>query len=931
MTETLALDALKELIEELAKQQLEAYTATLRDFQVLRGKDVNDALWGTVSFTRMEVALLDSPLFQRLRYIRQRGAAHWVYPGAVHTRFEHLLGAMDLVQSMAAAFNQAAKSSFAELTPLPYSVEETPIPIQESTVQVLRLAMMLREAAQVAFSQVSEGALSELPAFATLPKEFSEAIRHKTGIAGEDVSLAQMVGYFLAGSPAVRTLLELLLDREASALAKFKERAADNVDEWVRRVSFAIIGRRIDDRLPLVHELVTGPFDAERLDALIRDARFAGLPTLLDEQRLLQKLAVKRMPLEEMPDAILTAIFDGGAKDQTWLFGVKASAAAVLDELQLARMLATSKVYQHPKVLAVEQMLRSAIGSLVAAAGATAVLRLLFSLSDDAFVGMSANGLAQELGVEAEADEGRRMQQVVAAADLLAALRERRLWVRAFQFPEWSSALDMGRDTTLELELMRSELRHVERGPVLMAQVRDEAHRILDLLGAHGLGRFSLDSLVSARSLESTSSETEVGRAYIIRSSQKSYQFSELLSARGSWLDHYNAGQPRDHIFCPPEIADAVFVAFERVVRTLYGVKLPESSIEASKRKSKNVDDLKRKLWSHGYWNGTPYDIRPVPSRLNRADVGVQLKSFYDLRTKYLMPAGEENVRRARAVAVDTYEWLRQFDDDNHVTCAMRLLASIEMIDRDDLYQALVRFLQEHAEFKNAWVAPFGSAKDSGSVQAYFAEDVHSRGLISNLGSLEDYAANGGGRPIIFVDDIVGSGGQACDILARWFDRDDLGRDLGEKREKLPDEQAAALLSVPVAFLFVAGWRVGLDAIREICPKLHLNAKVFALFEDDELRFASDALQNEHAITPAAATAFLERCSDIGRQLVMSEPRDEPLEAEKVEQRTLGYGNRGMLLVTPFNTPTQTLTALWMDGQVDGQPWKPLFPRRKKT
>ncbi len=71
MASLLTLDPLKELVEELAKQQLEAYTATLRAFPVLRGKDVNDALWGTVSFTRMEVALLDSPLLQRLRYIRQ--------------------------------------------------------------------------------------------------------------------------------------------------------------------------------------------------------------------------------------------------------------------------------------------------------------------------------------------------------------------------------------------------------------------------------------------------------------------------------------------------------------------------------------------------------------------------------------------------------------------------------------------------------------------------------------------------------------------------------------------------------------------------------------------------------------------------------------------------------------------------------------------
>lgn len=919
MASTLTLDALNELIEELANQQLDEYTATLHDLPVPQGKDVNDALWGTVSFTPIEVALLDSPLLQRLRYIRQRGAAHWVYPGAVQTRFEHLLGAMAMLRSMAAAFNQAAKASL--------NNSEAP-PISESTVQILRLAMIFREAAQMAFSQVSEGALSDLSALATLPKAFSEALRVETDSVSEDVSLSQIVGYFLARSRAVRQLLGLLLDRKGAALDKVKERTADHVEDVVKRISFAIVGRRIDDALPLVHELVFGPFDAERIDALMRDARFAGLPTLMDEQRLLQKLDVRRMPLEEMPNAILTAISEGSAKADTWLFGIKASAAAVLNELQLARMLVTSKIYQHTKVLAVEQMLRSAIGSLIEAADAASVIGMLFSSSDDAVLGMRVDGLAQALGIHA--DEKERMQRVAAAAELLAALRERRLWVRAFQFPEWSSAFDMGRDTSQELELMRSELRHIEKGTFLMGKVRDEAHRILDLLQAGKWERLQLDSLVSARSLESTSSETEVGRAYIIPPSQKSYQFSELLSVRGSWLDHYNAGQPRDHVFSPPDIADTVYIAFERVARIDYGVRLPESSIEASKRDSKQIDSLKRKLWEKGYWHHTPYDIRPVPACLKRAVVYKQLTPFYELRTKYFAPAGGDNPLSSRPVALATMEWLRQFDNDSHVACAMRLLTSVKMLDRDDLYQALKKFLEVHPEFKGAWVAPFGDAKDSGSVQSYFAGDARASGLISELGSLEQYVARGAERPIIFVDDICASGNQARDILAAMLGHDELRRNLGEHREKLPEDQAAAMLSVPVAFLFVAGWNVGLEAIRDICHQLKLNAKVFAFLTDEYLHFADEILQNDHSITQDAAAAFLVRCADIGRQLVESDPREEPLDSETVETRKLGYGNRGMLLVTPFNTPTQTLTALWMEGEVDGQPWKPLFPRRKK-
>ncbi|MBL8001890.1 MAG: HD domain-containing protein [Flavobacteriales bacterium] len=40
---------------------------------------------------------MDHPWFQRLRYIKQLGLGHLVYPGALHTRFHHALGAMHLM------------------------------------------------------------------------------------------------------------------------------------------------------------------------------------------------------------------------------------------------------------------------------------------------------------------------------------------------------------------------------------------------------------------------------------------------------------------------------------------------------------------------------------------------------------------------------------------------------------------------------------------------------------------------------------------------------------------------------------------------------------------------------------------------------------------------------------------------------------------
>lgn len=922
MAEPLTLAALKELVEELADQYLGAYTDSLRSSEVERGKDVNDALWGTISLSKIEVALLDSPLFQRLRFIRQRGAAHWVYPGAVHTRFEHLLGSMHLVQSLATALNQAAKA-------LPPPTNASP-PVQAATVQMLRLAIMLREAAQMAFSQVSEGALSDSPALATISKDLSEDLRAQVDVPGEDVSFTQVVGYYLARSPAIKRLLELVVVREGETSLPLSGTPAAKVEEVVRCISLAITGRRMDNRLPLVHELVSGPFDAERIDALMRDARFAGLPTLLDEQRILQKLAVKKMRLANMPPAILTNM-EGDADDETWLFGINGSASGVLDELQLANMLAKAKVYRHSKILAVEQMLRSAINSLMEVADTGNVLRLLLCSSDDAFLSMRAADLGSALHVDAGADNAGANRKVEAAAGLLTSLRERRLWVRAFQFPEWRSTLDLGVEISEAMEAMRADFRHIERGPVLMGHLRDEVYQILSMLGEHTVDRPSLDVLISARALELTSTETEVGRAYIIHASRKPYQFSRSLAARDSWLDRYNAGQPHDYIFCPPSLADFVFVAFERMARIQYGVVLPDGSLEASKRDPSKIRVLKRRLISHGYWKRTPYDIRPEPEALRQPDLPRLLRSFYQLRTRYLAPVRGDVIDRDEDIDVETKDWLRQFDDEAHVKCALRLLPNVKMLDRNSLYQTLELFVGAHGEFKGGWVAPFGEIKDSGSIQANFAGDAKAAGLISDLGSLEQYVARGMKSPIIFVDDFVGSGNQARDVLAAMLDRDDLRSHLGERREKLPKNQADAMLTVPVAFVFIAGWNLGLEAIRDISPQLGLTATAFASRTDGQLPFAADFLTPGGGITAESVAAFIGRCEEIGRQLNISQPREEAMPAEKVEERKLGYGNRGMLLVTPFNTPTQTLTALWMDGEVDGQPWKALFPRRKKT
>lgn len=62
-------------------------------------KIINDPVYGFINIPNETIFdIIEHPYFQRLRRIKQLGLTHLVYPGALHTRFHHSLGAMHLMQ-----------------------------------------------------------------------------------------------------------------------------------------------------------------------------------------------------------------------------------------------------------------------------------------------------------------------------------------------------------------------------------------------------------------------------------------------------------------------------------------------------------------------------------------------------------------------------------------------------------------------------------------------------------------------------------------------------------------------------------------------------------------------------------------------------------------------------------------------------------------
>jgi HD superfamily phosphohydrolase len=62
-------------------------------------KKILDPIHGEILITPVELAVISTPVFQRLRNITQLSLASLVFPGATHNRFQHSLGTLYIISS----------------------------------------------------------------------------------------------------------------------------------------------------------------------------------------------------------------------------------------------------------------------------------------------------------------------------------------------------------------------------------------------------------------------------------------------------------------------------------------------------------------------------------------------------------------------------------------------------------------------------------------------------------------------------------------------------------------------------------------------------------------------------------------------------------------------------------------------------------------
>ncbi|NBS19540.1 MAG: HD domain-containing protein [Flavobacteriia bacterium] len=104
---------------------------------------LNDPIYGFIGIrSSLIFRVISHPWFQRLRRISQMGFSHYVYPGAHHTRFEHALGAMHLMQEVIGVLKKKG---------LQISLEES---------EAMQLAILLHDIGHGPFSHSTEALLA---------------------------------------------------------------------------------------------------------------------------------------------------------------------------------------------------------------------------------------------------------------------------------------------------------------------------------------------------------------------------------------------------------------------------------------------------------------------------------------------------------------------------------------------------------------------------------------------------------------------------------------------------------------------------------------------------------------------------------------------------------------------------------------------------
>lgn len=278
-------------------------------------KVIRDNLHGDIEFYPEEMKLLRTSGFERLHGCRQLGLSHLIYPGAKHSRFEHVLGVMHVADKIAEGMKE--QGCFFVGTDGP------------ELRQVLRFSALLHDMGHVPFGHTLE---DEMPVISKHDQPSEDP-----GVQSRMERAVSEVLHESANEKYIKPVSEVL---QAIALSKDDERVYQKVD----------LGQIKPEHLVLA-DIIGNTICADLLDYIKRDHSMTGIKATYDP-RIFRYFGVDEH--EGHKRVVIQLVRNGRVRND--------ALADLLDILKLRYNL-SDKVLFHPKKCAADAMLIRAVSS----------------------------------------------------------------------------------------------------------------------------------------------------------------------------------------------------------------------------------------------------------------------------------------------------------------------------------------------------------------------------------------------------------------------------------------------------------------------------------------------------------------------------------------------------------------------------------------
>ncbi|XP_061985187.1 uncharacterized protein LOC133704396 isoform X1 [Populus nigra] len=211
-------------------------------------KKVRDNVHGNIYLDPLSLKFVDTEQFQRLRDLKQLGLTYMVYPGAVHSRFEHSLGVFSLAGE---AVHRIKAQQGSELG------------IDNLDIQTVKLAGLLHDVGHGPFSHMFE-------------REFLRQIPHGIKWCHEDMSV-RMIDHIVDFHH---------IDIDAECLKKAKEMVIASTEH--------VSHKSVNEKHFLYDIVANGRngIDVDKFDYIVRDSRACGLGCSFQIERLMDSMRV---------------------------------------------------------------------------------------------------------------------------------------------------------------------------------------------------------------------------------------------------------------------------------------------------------------------------------------------------------------------------------------------------------------------------------------------------------------------------------------------------------------------------------------------------------------------------------------------------------------------------------------------------------------